>query len=47
MKKEIAKKLERITMNLVSKTGSWVIFGEKKVPKELIEEYKNKGKVGK
>ena len=42
MKKEIVEKIKNASTNIVIGTGSWVMFGEKKVPKEIIEEYQKK-----
>lgn len=39
MKKTIVNLLKRSSVNYVSKSGSLALFGEKKVPKELTEEY--------
>ena len=42
MRDKIIKKLEKTSMNIVIETGSWYMFGEKKVPKEMIREYMDK-----
>ncbi len=42
MKNEIVEMIKNLSTNLVSETGSWVMFGEKTVPKEIVDEYNDK-----
>lgn len=39
MKKTIVDVMKKLSVNYVSKSASLALFGEKKVPKELMEEY--------
>ena len=43
-KKVIVNVLKKSSVNYVSKSGSLALFGEKKVPKEIIEEYSKRRK---
>ena len=42
MKSEIVELIKSLSMGFISETGSWVMFGEKKIPQEPVDEYKNK-----
>lgn len=44
MKKTVVSILKKSSVNYVSKSGSLALFGEKKVPKEIVKEYSQSGK---
>lgn len=39
MKNEIVELIKNMSDSLISETGSWIMFGEKTVPEEMVDEY--------
>lgn len=39
MKKKLVEILKKSSMNYISKTGSLALYGEKKVPEDMVKEY--------